>query len=370
MSLTPNPLAKLVTTVSSTIEAPTAAFTNQKVSLLSDPNALDKAALDKKINQLSGAVGSSYNWAGTGQTIGSISDAATAAQSKVSGSTNLLQRATAGVSNIFSDVNRGAGALNKLVGGNIAGAVQNFSAGISGVAGALNNILSIGRAKDIPKGAELFAAEGSATQISSSPGQDWRVKIRLNNDSTYDQIFGPGNPLIGTIKNAGGVSWPYTPTVTLATKANYTSIETIHSNYPFYAYKNSAVDDIQITGEWSCETETEAEYWIAATMFFRSVTKMFFGQGDNAGNPPPICILDGYGSSVFRNIPVIVKSFSVDFKDDVNYIKYSYTDTWVPIMSTISVTVAPIYNRARLRQFDLQAFSRGGYLSNEGIGML
>lgn len=370
MALTPNPLAKLVTQVAASVESTTTAAFN-KVAAVSSPTAQNKLNLDNKINELGGGIGSSYNWAGTGANVNSlVGDASKAAQSFASQGANTLQRAVAGVSNAFGDLNRGSSALNKLTGGNLAGSIQNFAAGISGVAGQLNNILSLGRAKDIPKGAETFASQGSATQLSSSPDNDWRVKIRLNNPETYDSVFGSGNPLIDTIKNNGGVFWPYTPTVTLATKANYTSIETTHSNYPFYAYKNSKVDDIAISGEFSVETQTDAAYWIAATTFFRSVTKMFFGSGANAGNPPPICILDGYGSSVFKSVPVIVTSFSVDFKDDTNYILYSDTQTWVPILSTVSVTVVPIYNRSRLREFDLQQFSRGGYLVSDGIGMV
>ena len=88
---------------------------------------------------------------------------------------------------------------------------------------------------------------------------------------------------------------------------------------------------------------------------------MFYGQGQFAGNPPVICQLTGYGANIFNSVPVIIKSFSVDLKDDVNYVQCNAygSATWVPIMSTISVTVAPIYNRERLRKFSLQNFARG-----------
>jgi hypothetical protein len=127
------------------------------------------------------------------------------------------------------------------------------------------------------------------------------------------------------------------------------------------------VDDITITGEFSCETETDAAYWIAATTFFKTATKMFFGQGEFAGNPPLICNLTGYGASIFDKLPVIVKSFSVDLKDDVNYIQVNVggRPTWVPAMSTISVTVSPMYNRQQLRKFSLQNFAKG-----QEIGMI
>ncbi len=373
MSLTPNPLAKLVTQVSASLESGAT-----KVAAFVSGNTQSKAKLDNLVNERSGAVGSSLNWAGTEKAgggftnggYGSVGNVAKAAQTTVAGGASTLQRAAAGVSNAFGDLNRAASSLNKLTGGNIAGSIQNFAAGVSGFAGQLNNLLSGVRAAGIPNGAETLAQQGSATELQPSPSNDWRVKIRLNNYNSYSDVFGSGNPLMAMVADNGGISWPYTPTVTLSTKANYTTVDPTHSNYPFYAYKNSRVDDIQISGEFSVETQFDAAYWIAATTFFRSVTKMFFGSGENAGNPPPICILDGYGSSVFKSIPVIVTSFSVDFKDDTNYIYYEPTQTWVPILSTVSVTVVPIYNRARLRQFSLQDFSKGGYIISDGIGGL
>ena len=41
--------------------------------------------------------------------------------------------------------------------------------------------------------------------------------------------------------------------------------------------------------------------------------------------------------------------------------------TWVPTMSTISVTVAPIYNRTRLRQFNLAEYANGNIVAGQGF---
>lgn len=165
------------------------------------------------------------------------------------------------------------------------------------------------------------------------------------------------------------------PTITVSTKADYSPINPTHSNYTTYSYKGSMVDDITISGEFSCETEADAYYWIAATTFFKTATKMFFGQGALAGNPPIICNLTGYGSSVFDKVPVIIKDFSVDLKDDVNYIKCSAidgTNTWVPVLSTITVKVSPIYNRARLRKFSLEDYAKGKTSNTDsgGVGFI
>ena len=70
------------------------------------------------------------------------------------------------------------------------------------------------------------------------------------------------------------------------------------------------------------------------------------------------------------DVPVIVKTFSVDLKEDVNYIKCNTfgTNTWVPVISTISVTVTPVYNRSRMRKFSLQDYSRGK--TSGGVGYI
>ena len=100
---------------------------------------------------------------------------------------------------------------------------------------------------------------------------------------------------------------------------------------------------------------------------------MFFGQGSNAGNPPVICNLTGYGSSIFNKVPVVIKSFSVELPDSVNYVrcnKYG-TATWVPILSTITVVVVPVYNRTRLRDFSLQDYASGKTAtSSSGVGYI
>lgn len=381
MSRPTNPLATIVARISAEV-TPAANAVKASLTNATPGNLLDKTNLDKKINDLSQGIGSGSNWAGTGGGFqgggyGSIGVAGqTALGGKASGISTLVQKgattlqsAAAGVANGFSDLNRLASSANKLTGGNIAGAIQNFAAKVSGAAGQINNLLSIARGKDIPKGAELFADQSGATEIESNADSDWRVRVRLQSAETYYQLLGK-NPFVDLLVARRGVVWPYTPNLTLTTKANYTSIDSVHNNYPFYAYKNSSVDDITISGDWSVETTQDAENWIAATLFFRTVTKMFFGQSTNSGNPPPICVLDGYGASVFKNIPVIVKSFSVDFKEDVNYINYPQTSTWVPILSTISVTVAPIYSRSRLRQFNLQNYAAGKMIDGQGVGFL
>jgi hypothetical protein len=338
-------------------------FTNGGQATLQNqvsPQAKDN--LDKKSAALSGNIGSGLN----GMSGGSRFDGNSAmginnvVQTRTGGKIDTLRSVAGSTSNIAADI---SGSINKLTGGNLAGGLMKAAGSISAAAGMLNNLLSLKRGANIPKGAEVFATQGQAIQLQPGSKDDWRIRITCNWDIFNSLMF-------DRLKDTGGVVWPYLPNITLSTKAEYNAVNTVHSNYTQYNYKNSVVEDIQISGEFSCETETDAAYWIAATTFFKTATKMFFGQGDNAGNPPLVCNLTGYGASVFDRTPIIIKSFSVDLKDDVNYILCDIyqTRTWVPVLSTISVTVAPVYSREMLRKFDIQDYARGRLAEANGEG--
>jgi hypothetical protein len=388
-----NPLANLVSSASTQISQ---SFLAAQGKIPSPGDLLAKANLNEKINQLSGGVGSALNGL-TGSLpslgglnignatniVGNISGAAGNAlgnaTSAIGGASNAVQNAVGGISsvggalsslqsvagttsNIAADI---SGALNRLGGGNVAGGLMNTLSTVSAAAGMLNNFLSITRAINLPAGGELFAKNQATLKLNAAAKNDWRVRINCDWNIFNSQLFKP-------LESTGGVVWPFTPTVSISTKANYTQVDAVHSNYPFQAYKNSQVDEITISGEFSCETEKDAAYWIAATVFFKTATKMFFGQGPNEGNPPIVCNLSGYGSSIFEKVPVIIKSFSVDLSPDVNYIQCNSfkTNTWVPAMSTITVTVSPIYNRRNLRKFSLTQYANGTLTKPDGVGYI
>jgi hypothetical protein len=364
MPLSINPISQLVAQVSNAISQATNSASTNGITV---GDAVTKANLDAKVSQLSAGLNSGLNGlsggadkllAGAKSALNGVSGVSTSIPGI--GSLGSLQGVTGSISNITADI---SGGLNKLTGGNLAGGLQSLAGSISKGAGMLNNILSLGRGANLPAGGELFLKQGTPIQLFPGTKGDWRVRI-----TCQWNIF--NSPLFKLLERTGGVVWPYNPNITVSTKAEYNAISTIHSNYQMYGYKNSTVDDIQISGEFTCETEEDAAYWIAATTFFKTATKMFFGSGALAGNPPLVCNLTGYGSSVFDKVPVIIKSFSVDLKEDVNYINCNTfkTNTWVPVVSTISVTVAPVYNRRRQRQFSLEEYSRG--TPSKGVGYL
>lgn len=304
------------------------------------------------VSRVSGAIGSGLNGITNGirDGVSEINTALGGVGNTVSSIASTAQQGVGSVANTAANANV---LLNK-VGVNVPILGQ-----ISGLAGGLSNIFGLFKSKNILPGAEIFSGESQSAyvEVKQGLGDDWRVRL----DCNFNLFPGAFPRLIAT----SGLVWPYLPNFTIVSKANYNQIDPVHNIQPFNAYKNSMVEDIQISGDFSVENESDAEYWIQATTFLRTATKMFFGKSTNTGNPPVICNLTGYGSRVFHNVPVVIKSFSIDFKEDVQYLKYTAANTWVPTLSTISVTVSPIYNRSRLRKFSLQDFASGkavGYI--------
>ena len=156
------------------------------------------------------------------------------------------------------------------------------------------------------------------------PGnQDWRVRLSLGPGAQYLYNATPAGVLKPLAANGGtdGVIFPYTPNITTTYSANYEQYDLTHSNYRGIFYKNSRVGDIQLRGTFTAQDTTEANYLLAVIHFFRSVTKMFYGQDEQRGTPPPICLLNGYGGYQFSDHPVVVSSFNYSLPNDVDYIR-------------------------------------------------
>ena len=182
-----------------------------------------------------------------------------------------------------------------------------------------------------------FQSAGGANGATSPAESDWRVRISLADNAKIFYKAGSTsaqNQLMQPLIETNGVIFPYTPTISITHAANYNPVSPTHSNYPMQFYNNSEVSDIQISGEFTVQSVDEGKYLMAAIYFFRSATKMFFGTGDNVGNPPPIVFLDGYGSHYFPHVPCVISAFTHTLANDVDYIEIPITST---TLSTVNV---------------------------------
>ena len=185
--------------------------------------------------------------------------------------------------------------------------------------------------------AALFAAEAATTAAlrdqarqqqtiraqrqNQAQSTDWRVRLRLAPTSNYLYNAPDCGPVLYPLRDSDGVIFPYTPQIDIGYKANYQPYDLTHSNYRGYFYKSSAVDAINIRGTFTAQDTTEANYLLAVIHFFRSVTKMFYGQDAERGSPPPLTYLSGFGDYQFREHPCLVSQFNYNLPADVNYIR-------------------------------------------------
>jgi hypothetical protein len=150
----------------------------------------------------------------------------------------------------------------------------------------------------------------------------------------------------------------------------------MHSNFAQYFYKNSSVSPINIQGKFSVENSRDAEIYIATMHLLRALTRMRSGgatSGDaDSGAPPPVCRLFAYGNYMLNNIPVVVSNFKQEFPTDVDYYKLDNSwqygqNTFIPIMSTLSVTLLPMYSRAEQATFGVDSYLGSDDLRKKGF---
>ncbi len=216
--------------------------------------------------------------------------------------------------------------------------------------------------------------------------KDWRVRLTLPPSSSLkNELFPPEggqDHRLYPLRDMAGFFWPLTPSMVIQHSANYNALAQTHSNYPFQAYQNSQVDQMNIIGEFPVQNQQDAAYWVATVNFLRTITKMFFGKEESyKGNPPPILFLSGYGEHMFEKVPVIVNTFNVELRAGIDYIStkqdtvYNHQlppserikqfnpnnmdQTWAPTLSNISVLITPVYSRESTKQFSLQDFAAG-----------
>ena len=265
---------------------------------------------------------------------------------------------------IFNISGRLVSGLNKALTGKAQGVIDKLAGGDR--AGAINVLLG--------------------GQVNGT-APDWRVRLSIAPGADY--LYGDrGNKLLSLLRDTNGCVWPYTPNITMAYSAKYAKDSPTHSNYPIHTYQSSEVSTIGITGDFTAQSPKDAKYMLACMMFLRSSTKMFWGKDPEAGMPPPILYLNGYGTHFFPNVPVVVTNYTANLPEDTDYIEAFIEDsrindsenkiesnklgkllTRIPATITMSVTLEPVYSRLKVaEEFSFHDFARGKLISGRGRG--
>ncbi len=167
-------------------------------------------------------------------------------------------------------------------------------------------------------------AIGGQEQARNTRSQDdWRLRLKLAQNATYFYNVANSSDILYPLAITDGVVFPYTPTISMNYRSNYEVSDLVHTNYKQYFYKNSSVEELTITADFTAQDTAEAQYLLAVIHFFKTVTKMFYGKDTNPinGTPPPLCYLLGYGQFQFSDHPVLISGFQYTLPNDVDYIR-------------------------------------------------
>jgi hypothetical protein len=155
---------------------------------------------------------------------------------------------------------------------------------------------------------------------------DWRVRLSLAPGADY-LYKDDTNKILAPLALTNGVIFPYTPSITTAYRANYAAYDLTHANYKGYYYQNSHVDPVTIGCTFTAQNTSQANYLLAVIHFFKSATKMFYGQDAQRGVPPPLVFLTGLGEYQFNGHPAVISSFTYNLPPDVDYIRAGSPNT-------------------------------------------
>lgn len=232
---------------------------------------------------------------------------------------------------------------------------------------------------ELQQQSEQFGAlgtTGSASKIQEN--YDWRARLRPKAGGAayvYGQAYAKDGALSGTnilqpIIDSGGLIWQYTPQIFVSAGASYNIHELQGMNYPIHSYINSRPPELPIASEFTANDIDEARYMLAVFNFLKVVTKSFSGDSavaqGVAGTPPPVLLFEYLGEHGFNKVPVIVKDYSIQYGEDVDYVPVHYkmgskdTVTYVPTAALVSINLSVNYTPQKLRKrFDITGLTSG-----------
>ena len=234
-----------------------------------------------------------------------------------------------------------------------------------------------------PGNKTVFGGSMSGGGIDFSKGL-WEG-ITGGGDDTSSGSAGQASEILAPIRRTRGIVFPYTPTMNIQHTVDYMDYDLTHTNYQFSGFSKSRPPLIDISCVFTAQSDAEAKYMIGAIHFLRTVTKMHFGETSaTPGKPPPVLRFYAYGDLMFKNVPVIIRGFSYDLPNDVDYVEVEIPysggkktgggndsgvfKTKVPSIMSVYVGLSIQHRPSDVRtKWNYNNFRKGMLVKNEGF---
>ena len=218
------------------------------------------------------------------------------------------------------------------------------------------NSAKVKKAKLVTKVAYNFAAIGNAHLDPKSPMSEMRL------GGSTGTFLGEGAGINTDVRRLSriGIIFPYNPTLNLQGAVSYGQYDLTHTNYQPHFYSSTQNQQITLGFNFTATTLEEADYMCGFMWLLRTITKMNFGKEDKfAGMPPPVLEFSCYGDFQFKDVPVVLRSYSYDQSGQEDYVDTSY-NTQVPTFLTGFIDIITQDTPGTtLNKFTLRDFARG-----------
>jgi hypothetical protein len=264
-------------------------------------------------------------------------------------------------------------------------------------------------AEEKVSGTDITAPKQLPPEEVPEPRNDHRIRLsafdRLGGDDAKKRLYGEKNKetnILAPLWDTDGLMFPYTPTIQVSQDTTWQTADLEHSNFDILSFQKSSSAQISLTGKFTVQNEREGRYLLAVIHFLRTVSKAYFGaqhienfdppvrpegtdstteedtnavidragRDGKAGLPPPVLLFSGYGTMMFNDLRVVVKSHSWTYEETADLIRIDLGDkrtVWLPPMMTINITLAIQNNTDRNRdRFNLDEFRTGALLMKRG----
>ena len=145
------------------------------------------------------------------------------------------------------------------------------------------------------------------------------------------------------------VQFPYTPTISVITQSGYTSYDLSHTNFQQRAFEMASNTEFNMAAPIIIRSEEEAQSVLKMGQFFRGALKMNFGPRDpDAGLPPRVLCF--YAHNIYTNVPILVRDFTWNLDQDVDYITLSSGER-VRTTNICFIFNNNIFSKERKREF-------------------
>ena len=152
------------------------------------------------------------------------------------------------------------------------------------------------------------------------------------------------------------------PALVETRSARYTPENLLHSTESFHAFEGTDSREFQIEGKFFSEREGDIEVNNQILHVMRSLVMPDYNK---TGAPPTPVRLFAYGTKNIHALPCLVKTYTMNYPNDVDYVVSNQTQGAVtmPIVFTLSLNLVEQHSISQLREFSLDDFRTGAMVA-------